>query len=93
LQLEVPKDLSEQAQKQRDAKKEKLSSEVEQLEGSLARHWRVRPCKESLERHRPASSIGSAEGSSIDRIVALLALSWESQARAALQSYRDRYEW
>ena len=37
LQLEVPKDLSEQAQKQRTAEKEKLSSEVEQLEGSLAR--------------------------------------------------------
>jgi tetratricopeptide (TPR) repeat protein len=38
LQLEVPKDLSEQARQQRDAKKEKLSTEVEQLEGSLARH-------------------------------------------------------
>jgi tetratricopeptide (TPR) repeat protein len=37
LQLEVPKDLSEQAQKQRAAEKEKLSTEVEQLEGSLAR--------------------------------------------------------
>ena len=38
LQLEVPKDLSEQAQKQRAAEKEKLSTEVEQLEGGLARH-------------------------------------------------------
>ncbi len=37
LQLEVPKDLSEQAQKQRAAENEKLSTEVEQLEGSLAR--------------------------------------------------------
>jgi tetratricopeptide (TPR) repeat protein len=37
LQLEIPKDLSEQAQKQRAAEKEKLSSEVEQLEGGLAR--------------------------------------------------------
>src|SRR5207249_6628654 len=33
LELEVPKDLSEQAQKQRAAEKEKLSAEVEQLEG------------------------------------------------------------
>jgi tetratricopeptide (TPR) repeat protein len=38
LQLEVPKDLSEQAQKQRAAEKENLSGEVEQLEGGLARH-------------------------------------------------------
>ncbi len=38
LQLEVPKDLSEQARKKRDAEKETLSTEVEQLEGSLARH-------------------------------------------------------
>jgi CHAT domain-containing protein/Tfp pilus assembly protein PilF len=38
LQLAVPKDLSEQAQKQRAAEKEKLSGEVEQLEGGLARH-------------------------------------------------------
>ena len=37
LQLEVPKDLSEHAQRQRAAEKEKLSSEVQQLEGSLAR--------------------------------------------------------
>jgi tetratricopeptide (TPR) repeat protein len=37
LQLEVPKDLTEQALKQRDAEKEKLSSKVEQLEGGLAR--------------------------------------------------------
>jgi len=37
LQLELPKDLSEQPQKQQVAEKEKLSSEVEQLEGSLAR--------------------------------------------------------
>ena len=37
LQLEEPKDLSEQAQKQRAAEKEKLSAEVEQLEGGLAR--------------------------------------------------------
>ena len=37
LQLEVPKDLSQQAQKQRALAKEKLSSEVEQLEGGLAR--------------------------------------------------------
>jgi CHAT domain-containing protein/Flp pilus assembly protein TadD len=37
LQLEVPKDLSEQGRRQRDAEKEKLSTEVEQLEGSLAR--------------------------------------------------------
>jgi tetratricopeptide (TPR) repeat protein len=37
LQLEVPKDLSEQAHKQRTAEKEKLSTEVEQLEGGLAR--------------------------------------------------------
>jgi len=35
--LEVPKDLSEAPQKQRAAEKEKLSTEVEQLEGSLAR--------------------------------------------------------
>ena len=37
LQLEVPKDLSEQAQKQRASEKEKLSTEVEQLEAGLAR--------------------------------------------------------
>jgi tetratricopeptide (TPR) repeat protein len=37
LQLDIPKDLSDRAQKQRAAEKEKLSSEVEQLEGSLAR--------------------------------------------------------
>jgi tetratricopeptide (TPR) repeat protein len=37
LQLEVPKDLSEKAQEQRAADKEKLSTEVEQLEGGLAR--------------------------------------------------------
>ena len=37
LQLEVPKDLSEQAQKQRAVEKERLSTEVEQLEGGLAR--------------------------------------------------------
>ena len=37
LVLEVPKDLSEAAQKQRAAEKEKLSTEVEQLEGGLAR--------------------------------------------------------
>jgi tetratricopeptide (TPR) repeat protein len=37
LQLEIPKDLSEQAQERRAAEKEKLSSEVEQLEGGLAR--------------------------------------------------------
>src|SRR4030095_13748483 len=34
--LEVPKDVSEAAQKQRTAEKEKLSTEVEQLEGGLA---------------------------------------------------------
>jgi tetratricopeptide (TPR) repeat protein len=37
LVLEVPKDLSEAAQKQRAAEKEKLSTEVEQLEAGLAR--------------------------------------------------------
>jgi CHAT domain-containing protein/Tfp pilus assembly protein PilF len=37
LVLEVPKDLSEAALKQRAAQKEKLSAEVEQLEGGLAR--------------------------------------------------------
>ena len=37
LVLEVPKDLSEAALKQRAAEKEKLSTEVEQLEGGLAR--------------------------------------------------------
>jgi tetratricopeptide (TPR) repeat protein len=37
LLLEVPKDLSEAAQKQRMAEKEKLSTEVEQLEGDLGR--------------------------------------------------------
>src|SRR6266508_755353 len=37
LVLEVPKDLSEAAQKQRTAEKEKLSTEVEQLEAGLAR--------------------------------------------------------
>ena len=37
LLLEVPKDLSEAAQKLRTAEKEKLSTEVEQLEGGLAR--------------------------------------------------------
>jgi len=37
LVLEVPKDVSEAAQKQRTAEKEKLSTEVEQLEGGLAR--------------------------------------------------------
>jgi tetratricopeptide (TPR) repeat protein len=37
LQLDVPKDLSEQAQKQRASEKERLSTEVEQLEGGLAR--------------------------------------------------------
>ncbi len=37
MQLELPKDLSAQAQKQRTAEKEKLSSEVEQFEGGLAR--------------------------------------------------------
>jgi tetratricopeptide (TPR) repeat protein/CHAT domain-containing protein len=37
LLLEVPKDLSEQAQKTRASENEKLSSEVEQLEAGLAR--------------------------------------------------------
>jgi len=37
LQLEEPKDLSEQAQKQRASEKETLSAKVEQLEGGLAR--------------------------------------------------------
>ena len=37
LVLEVPKDLSEQAQKRRAAGKQKLSTEVEQLEANLAR--------------------------------------------------------
>ena len=37
LVLEVPKDLSEAAQKRRAAEKEKLSTEVEQLEAGLAR--------------------------------------------------------
>ncbi|HEV2842944.1 MAG TPA: tetratricopeptide repeat protein [Chthoniobacterales bacterium] len=37
LVLEVPKDLSEAAQKHRAAEKERLSTEVEQLEGGLAR--------------------------------------------------------
>jgi tetratricopeptide (TPR) repeat protein len=37
LVLEVPKDLSEAARKQRIAEKERLSTEVEQLEGGLAR--------------------------------------------------------
>jgi len=37
LVLEVPKDLSEAAQKLRAAEKEKLSTEVKQLEGGLAR--------------------------------------------------------
>ena len=37
LDLEVPKDLSEEAQKKRAAEKEKLSTEVEQLEAGLAR--------------------------------------------------------
>jgi tetratricopeptide (TPR) repeat protein len=37
LVLEVPKDLSEATQKQRAAEKEKLSTEVEQLEAGLAR--------------------------------------------------------
>jgi CHAT domain-containing protein/Tfp pilus assembly protein PilF len=37
LILEMPKDLSEAAQKKRAAEKEKLSTEVEQLEASLAR--------------------------------------------------------
>ena len=37
LILEVPKDLSEAAQKQREDKREKLSTEVEQLQGGLAR--------------------------------------------------------
>jgi tetratricopeptide (TPR) repeat protein len=37
LVLEVPKDLSDSAQKQRAAEKEKLSTEVEQLEAGLAR--------------------------------------------------------
>jgi tetratricopeptide (TPR) repeat protein len=37
LVLEIPKDVSEAAQKQRTAEKEKLSTEVEQLEGGLAR--------------------------------------------------------
>jgi tetratricopeptide (TPR) repeat protein/CHAT domain-containing protein len=37
LVLEVPKDLSETTQKQRAAEKEKLSTEVEQLEAGLAR--------------------------------------------------------
>jgi tetratricopeptide (TPR) repeat protein len=37
LVMEIPKDLSAQARHQRDADKEKLSTEVEQLEGGLAR--------------------------------------------------------
>src|SRR5206468_11376452 len=37
LVLEVPKDVSEAARKRRVAEKEKLSTEVEQLEGGLAR--------------------------------------------------------
>lgn len=38
LLLEVPKDLSEQAHIKREAEKEKLSKEVEQLEGTMARY-------------------------------------------------------
>ncbi len=38
------------------------------------------PCKKSVERHGPASSISSAPASSIDRVVALFALSWERQS-------------
>jgi CHAT domain-containing protein/Tfp pilus assembly protein PilF len=37
LQLETPKDTSEEALKKRDAEKKELSTEVEQLEGGLAR--------------------------------------------------------
>ena len=37
LILEVPKDFSESARQKRDAEKEKLSAQVEQLEGGLAR--------------------------------------------------------
>jgi tetratricopeptide (TPR) repeat protein len=37
LLMEIPKDLSEQSRQKRDAEKEKLSTEVEQLEGGLAR--------------------------------------------------------
>ncbi|PWT77763.1 MAG: kinesin [Acidobacteria bacterium] len=39
LQLEVPTDLSEPARQKRDAEKEKLSTEVEQLESGLARQF------------------------------------------------------
>lgn len=38
LLLEIPKDISEQALKNRTAEREQLSREVEQLEGVLARH-------------------------------------------------------
>ena len=37
LVMEVPEDLSEEARQKRDAEKEKLSAQVEQLEGGLAR--------------------------------------------------------
>ena len=37
LVMEVPEDLSESARQKRDAEKEKLSAQVEQLEGGLAR--------------------------------------------------------
>lgn len=42
LVLEVPKDISEAAQKLRTAEKEKLSTEVEQFEGGLARQGKAR---------------------------------------------------
>lgn len=38
LSLDVPKDVSDQALKNRAAEQERLSREVEQLEGALARH-------------------------------------------------------
>jgi tetratricopeptide (TPR) repeat protein len=51
LQLEVPKDLSEQAQKQRADEKEKLSTEVEQLEGGpRSASGRLGPRQASAER-------------------------------------------
>ena len=94
LVLEVPKDLSEAAQKQRAAEKEKLSTEVEQLEAGLARQVAgLGKARRAIKYHRSASSVRSSETGSVDRVIALCPLSWKNKVRKALRRGRNLCEW
>ena len=79
LQLEVPKDLSERPRRQRAAEKEKLFRGSRAIGRRLARQVAGLGSETSAKCHGCASSIGPAPACSIDRIVALFALSWERQ--------------